>query len=83
MDFFDRLVKTKELLKKEKYWNTFKNIDNDCNDYISMIQFENYLKTKNLKVDSKMADKLFKEKDIIKFVDFYEYLIQLNIEISN
>lgn len=46
-----------------------------------MEQFENYIKSKKLKVDSKMVEKLFKEKDFIKFVDFYEYLIQLNIEI--
>jgi len=81
LDFFERLVKTNELLKKEKYWNTFKNLDKDYNDFISMEQFENYIKSKKLKVDSKMVEKLFKEKDIIKFVDFYEYLIQLNIEI--
>ena len=79
LDFFERLVKTNELLKKEKYWNTFKNLDKDYNDFISMEQFKNYIESKKLKVDNKMVEKLFKEKDLIKFVDFYEYLIQLNI----
>ena len=73
-DFFDKLIKSGELLKQEKIWNVFKNYSNGTDEIPDSSILKDYLKEKNINFDEETFNKHFPANTGIKYnnlVKFY------------
>jgi len=77
IDFFEKLLKTGELLKQEKIWNIFKNFSQG-KDYIEDRNLvKNYLIEKEYKIPE--FEKIFPQNQPIKYYSLLEYFNANNI----
>ena len=67
------MVKSKELIFKEKIWNIFKNIDENFNDKIDQASIKIYFSKNNLPYNEQEILKHINDPDKINFPQFFNY----------
>ena len=79
LDFVEKLLKSGELIRKEKIWNIFKNIDISYRDLISITEIRDFCKKKNMDFNYEILKKHVKDENEINFVEFDAYCEEANL----
>lgn len=79
MDFIEKLLKSGELIRKEKVWNIFKNIDIYYKDLISIKDIKDFFEKKNMQVNYELLKKHAVNENEINFVEFDAFCSEVNL----
>jgi len=66
-DFFQKLIKTSELLRQEKIWNIFKNFSDGNDEIANRSYIIEFLDIKGIKYSHETFNKYFPNNETIKY----------------